>query len=33
MKKALTRFVIVALENAGKILPYLAAWIILRFLS
>ncbi len=33
MKKALSRFVIVALENASKILPYLAAWIILRLLG
>jgi len=32
MKKALERFVIVALDNASKILPYLAAWIIMRFL-
>jgi hypothetical protein len=32
MKKAFARFVIVALDNATKILPYLAAWIVMRFL-
>jgi hypothetical protein len=33
MKKALKRLVIVALECATKILPYLTAWILLRLLQ
>jgi hypothetical protein len=33
MKKALKRLVIVALECATKVLPYLTAWILWRLLQ